>query len=131
MTTLRMSSYSLIILSVFLLIIQTCSYATAFAPVGNAISIHQRNQIQTTVLFSTNEDDVPSSLEEKMKSWEASEDEIKAATLGGVVPGRSDAFDVGLYVAFRLMVLSGIFFAIFPFIMSNIDTSSVGPPPTV
>ena len=131
MTTLRMSSYSVIILSVFLLIIQTCNYATAFAPVANTISIHQRNQIQTTVLFSTNEDDVPSSLEEKMKSWEASEDEIKAATLGGVVPGRSDAFDVGLYIAFPLMVLSGIFFAIFPFIMSNIDTSSVGPPPTV
>lgn len=131
MTTLRMSSYSVIILSVFLLIIQTCSYATAFAPVANTRSIHQRNQIQTTVLFSTNEDDVPSSLEEKMKSWEASEDEIKAATLGGVVPGRSDAFDVGLYIAFPLMVLSGIFFAIFPFIMSNIDTSSVGPPPTV
>ena len=29
------------------------------------------------------------SLEEKMKSWEASEEEIKAATLGGVVPGTS------------------------------------------
>ena len=126
-----MSSYSVIILSVFLLISQTCSYDTAFIPVANTRSIHLRNQIQTTVLFSTNEDDVPSSLEEKMKSWEASEDEIKAATLGGVVPGRSDAFDVGLYIAFPLMVLSGIFFAIFPFIMSNIDTSSVGPPPTV
>lgn len=70
------------------------------------------------------------SLEEKMKSWEASEEEIRAATLGGVVPGRSDAFDVGLYIAFPLMVLSGLVFAFFPIIMGNIDTSSVGPPPT-
>ena len=55
------------------------------------------------------------SLEEKMKSWEASEEEIKAATLGGVVPpgggsgdgvGRTDAFDVGLYIAFPIMVLA-------------------------
>jgi len=54
-----------------------------------------------------------------MKSWEASEEEIKAATLGGVVPGtsiggakeaddagRTDAFDVGLYIAFPIMVIS-------------------------
>ena len=49
-----------------------------------------------------------------MKSWEASEEEIKAATLGGVVPGggsgdgvgRTDAFDVGLYIAFPIMVLA-------------------------
>ena len=66
-----------------------------------------------------------------MKSWEASEEEIKAVTLGGVVPGRSDAFDVGLYIAFPLMVASGLFFALFPFIMENIDTTSVGPPPTM
>ncbi len=67
------------------------------------------------------------SLAEKMKSWEATDDEIRAATLGGVVPGlsapglkgldgkfgnnesaggRADAFDVGLYIAFPIMVLS-------------------------
>lgn len=60
------------------------------------------------------------SLEEKMKSWEASEEEMKAATLGGMVPGtrigacvaagesagRTDAFDVGLYIAFPIMILS-------------------------
>ena len=67
------------------------------------------------------------SLAEKMKSWEATEDEIRASTLGGVVPGlsapgmkgfdgkfgsdkgtggRTDAFDVGLYIAFPIMVLS-------------------------
>jgi hypothetical protein len=71
------------------------------------------------------------SLAEKMKSWEATDEEIRAATLGGVVPGlsapglkgfdgnfgnndrggapggsRTDAFDVGLYIAFPIMVLS-------------------------
>jgi hypothetical protein len=30
-----------------------------------------------------------------MKGWEATEEEVKAKTLGGIVPGRSDAFDVG------------------------------------
>lgn len=53
------------------------------------------------------------SLEQKMKAWDASEEELKAATLGGVIPGgrdsgvgRTDAFDVGLYIAFPIMVLS-------------------------
>eukprot|EP00571_Detonula_confervacea_P017283 CAMPEP_0172297554 /NCGR_PEP_ID=MMETSP1058-20130122/530_1 /TAXON_ID=83371 /ORGANISM="Detonula confervacea, Strain CCMP 353" /LENGTH=133 /DNA_ID=CAMNT_0013006719 /DNA_START=61 /DNA_END=462 /DNA_ORIENTATION=+ len=76
------------------------------------------------------------SLEEKMKSWEASEEEIRAASLGGVVPGlgsgesRTDAFDVGLYIAFPIMVLSCLAFAFFPFIVEHIDITSVGPPPT-
>ena len=84
---------------------------------------------------SSSEDQVVSSskksLEEKMKAWEATEEEVKAATLGGMVPGRSDAFDVGLYIAFPLMVLSGLAFAAFPLIMGNLDVDSVGPPPTV
>jgi hypothetical protein len=84
-----------------------------------------------------------SSLEKKMKSWEASEDEIRAATLGGVIPGsgnnkqaaedgaeRSDAFDIGLYIAFPIMVIGCLIFAFFPLIVSNIDVTSVGPPPT-
>lgn len=98
------------------------------------------------------------SLAEKMKSWEASEDEIRSATLGGVVPGvsapgvkgfdgkfgdknsrsdgavtgsRTDAFDVGLYIAFPIMVLSCLAFVFFPFLIGNIDVSSVGPPPTM
>lgn len=97
------------------------------------------------------------SLAEKMKSWEATEDEIRAATLGGVVPGlsapglkgfdgkfgdkngseeggmvtgsRTDAFDVGLYIAFPIMVLSCLAFVFFPFLIDNIDVSSAGPPP--
>ena len=66
-----------------------------------------------------------------MANWEATEDEIKAATLGGVVPGRSDSFDVGLYIAFPLMVASGLLFAFFPLIMGNLDVDSVGPPPSM
>jgi hypothetical protein len=78
------------------------------------------------------------SLEDKMKSWEATEEEIKAATLGGLVPQlrdnskeRNDAFDVGLYIAFPFMVVSGLMFALFPLIVGNLDVNSVGPPPTI
>ena len=68
------------------------------------------------------------SLEEKMKSWEASEEEIRAASLGGVIPQsreRTEAFDIGLYIAFPIMVLTGLAFAFFPFIMGNIDVSNI------
>ena len=70
------------------------------------------------------------SLEEKMKSWEASEEEIKAATSGGIVPegGRSDAFDAGLWILFPLMVGSGLIFAFFPLLMRNIDVSNIEVP---
>ena len=71
------------------------------------------------------------SLEDKMKEWEASEEEMKNASLGGMVPGRSDGFDIGLFLAFPFIVGSALLFAIFPFIMDKIDVSSVGPPPTV
>ena len=71
------------------------------------------------------------SLEDKMKDWEASDEEIKNASLGGVVPGRTDGFDIGLFLAFPFIVGSALFFAIFPLIMDKIDVSSVGPPPTV
>jgi len=80
---------------------------------------------------STSASDEPTkkvSLEEKMKSWEASEEEIRAASLGGVVPQgreRTEAFDVGLYIAFPIMVLTGLAFAFFPFIMGSIDVSDV------
>ena len=77
------------------------------------------------------------SLEEKMKAWEATEEEVRASTLGGIVPGsskdaeRSDAFDVGLYIAFPIIVLSSLAFAFFPFLVGNLDVDSVGPPPTL
>ena len=73
------------------------------------------------------------SLEEKMASWEASEEELKAASLGGLTPGKrgTDGFDIGLYIAFPIIVVTSLLFAVFPFIMDKIDVSSVGPPPTV
>ena len=81
--------------------------------------------------------EVKVSLEEKMQKWEASEEELKNASLGGVVPGLvaggtgADGFDIGLYVAFPIIVLTSLAFAFFPFIMDKIDVTSVGPPPTV
>ena len=115
----------------------------------------QPNFITSPLYNANSEEDAESSsssrlsLEEKMKSWEASEDEIRAATLGGIIPGssvmsnknkeaagtdggagRSDAFDIGLYIAFPIMVIGCLIFAFFPLIVSNIDVTSVGPPPT-
>jgi hypothetical protein len=121
----------LFLLLAAVILLQILSGSEAFSPSRPFFS---KASTCSTPLYNTEEDDVPSkpsSLEEKMSSWEASEDEIKAATLGGVVPGRNDAFDVGLYIAFPLMVASCLLFAAFPFIMGNIDTSSVGPPPTI
>ena len=76
------------------------------------------------------------SLEEKMKQWEATEEEMKAATLGGfgmpkASKERTGAFDIGLYIAFPFMVIGSLAFALFPFIMDKIDVTSVGPPPTI
>ncbi|GMI09707.1 hypothetical protein TrLO_g5303 [Triparma laevis f. longispina] len=70
------------------------------------------------------------SLEEKMKSWEATEEDIKAATLGGMVP-KSDGFNITLWILFVPIVGFSLLFAIFPFIMGNIDVTEFGPPPTV
>lgn len=70
-------------------------------------------------------------LEEKMASWEASEEELKAASLGGLTPNKADGFDIGLYIAFPIIVATSLLFAVFPFIMDKIDVTSVGPPPTV
>jgi len=79
-----------------------------------------------------NPTEVKVTLEEKMQSWEASEEEIKKASLGGLVAGGSgtDGFDIGLYIAFPIIVITSLAFAFFPFIMNNIDVTSVGPPPT-
>jgi hypothetical protein len=93
------------------------------------------HEIATTTTTTTT---TQQSLQEKMKKWQASEEEIKAASLGGVVPkkqqqqqdgGRSDSFDVGLYVAFPFMIVACLLFLAFPFFADHIDVSSVGPPP--
>lgn len=84
---------------------------------------------------SASSSDAPKlSLEEKMKSWEASEEEIKAASLGGITAGSksgTDGFDVGLWVMFPFIVATSLLFFVFPFIKDSIDVSSVGPPPMV
>ena len=118
--------------------------AHAFSPKPLNLKTRSLGSSTTTRLYEAAEDDdttqpsksspsSSSSLEEKMKSWEASKEEVQAATLGGMVPGGrsdTDAFDVGLYVAFPLMVLASLAVVVFPLFMGNIDTSSVGPPPT-
>jgi len=70
------------------------------------------------------------SLEEKMLAWEATDEEKRASTLGGIVPS-SDGFDVGLWIMFPFIVATSLLFFVFPFIMDKIDVSSVGPPPMV
>ena len=88
---------------------------------------------------------VKRSLEEKMKSWEASPDddtavskswaasklEIRETMSKAPDAQRSGAFDLGLYIAFPLMVISGLMVAFFPLLLDSIDTTSVGPPPTM
>lgn len=83
---------------------------------------------------SEGEPETKISLEEKMKSWEASEEEIKAASLGGITAGSkggADGFDIGLWIMFPFIVATSLLFFVFPFIMDKIDVSSVGPPPMV
>ena len=83
---------------------------------------------------ATADDPKKLSLEEKMKSWEASEEEIKAASLGGITAGSksgTDGFDVGLWAMFPFIVATSLLFFVFPFIKDSIDVSSVGPPPMV
>eukprot|EP00559_Dactyliosolen_fragilissimus_P000859 CAMPEP_0184868386 /NCGR_PEP_ID=MMETSP0580-20130426/30246_1 /TAXON_ID=1118495 /ORGANISM="Dactyliosolen fragilissimus" /LENGTH=91 /DNA_ID=CAMNT_0027369237 /DNA_START=273 /DNA_END=548 /DNA_ORIENTATION=- len=89
------------------------------------------SSLQSTEDDDTETEGVKQSLEDKMKSWEASEEEIKAASLGGITPGKNDGFDIGLYLAFPIIVGTSLLFAVFPFIMDKIDVTSVGPPPIV
>jgi hypothetical protein len=104
---------------------------TATFPFQRTALKNTSSQEDSTGENVSSEVDAKKSLEEKMKGWEASEEEIKASSLGGVTPGRTDAFDIGLYIAFPFMILGSLAFALFPFIMDKIDVSSVGPPPMV
>lgn len=133
----------LLLAAIILQIISTNTFTIPTSSTTTIISTQNRFTLQP--LYMANDDSESSSssttsLEEKMKSWEASEEEIKAATLGGVVPGssiggsesanRRDGFDVGLWIAFPIMVISCLAFVFFPILIGNIDVSSVGPPPT-
>ena len=91
-------------------------------------------------------EDAASSLEAKMASWEASEEEVRSSTLGGNLPlvgmpglpGRMtrtdqptkmDGFDVGMNISGIILFPLAILLAAFPFFIGTIDVSSVGPPP--
>ena len=77
-------------------------------------------------------DDVSETLTEKMASWEATEEEVKAATLGGLTPtssGSGDAFDIGLWLAFPPLFLSLMLFLLFPFLRDNVIDLGDLPPP--
>lgn len=122
---------------IVLLLLGLLSISFAFIP--SRIQPNGLPIATTYPLYANQADDTPAetklSLEDKMKSWEASEEEIRAASLGGVVPSgnsgeRTDAFDVGLYILFPIMIIGLGLFAFFPILVQNIDVTSVGPPPT-
>lgn len=110
---------------------ETTSTIPFFATLQDATD----NNISPAAGVAVVTDKTAKSLQDKMSNWEASEEEIKAATLGGMNPGGlggrkgNDGFDVGLYIAFPFMILGSLLFAFFPLIMDKIDVSSVGPPP--
>jgi hypothetical protein len=82
---------------------------------------------------STDSDDTKSRLAEKMASWEASEEELRNASLGGLIPGKAnriDGFDLGLWILFPLMVGTAAILLFLPLFIDQIDINSVGPPPT-
>jgi len=66
---------------------------------------------------STDDSATKKSLEEKMKDWESTEEEIKEKSLGGLYVGRkSDGLDIGIALAFPVVILV---FAVIPFIMGQ------------
>jgi len=107
-------------------LIKSQSFTTLKAP---SIVVRKSTENESEVETATEQ---KLTLEEKMKSWEATDEELKAASLGGVIPGKNaDGFDIGLALAFPLMIGTSLLFLLFPFIKDSIDVTSVGPPPTV
>jgi hypothetical protein len=97
--------------------------------------------------------DSPLTLEEKMKSWEATDEEKRAATLGGLTPGSLDGrldashlqmpklfltrppltwvflgFDIGLAIAFPFIVGTCALFILFPMYAPGLAGSVEAPP---
>ncbi len=86
-------------------------------------------------------------LEDKMKGWEASEEEQRAKTLGGNIPlvgmpgrpgrmtrkdqpTRADGFDITMGISAVILFPLAVILFTFPFWIGSVDISSVGPPPT-
>lgn len=96
----------------------------------------------------TPDGEAESSLSDKMASWDATDDERRATTLGGNLPGmvpglgppgrdtrtdqpdKMDGFDIGLNSSMLFLLPLLLIFASVPFWIGSIDVSSVGPPPT-
>ena len=133
------SSIICLVVQLSLVLHQSCTDAFSPSRLNVSNSVRNNNSPKLTHLYETeidseessSVDDAKVSLEEKLKSWEATEEEVKAASLGGLTPNKVDGFDLGLYIMFPFMVATGVLFGIFPFIMDKIDVSSVGPPPMV
>lgn len=92
-------------------------------------------------------DGIESSLQQKMASWDATDEEQRASTLGGNLPlvglpgkpGRMtrkdqptkmDGFDVGMNISGLVLFPLAILLLSVPFWIGTIDVSDVGPPPT-
>ena len=76
-----------------------------------------------------------------MAKWEATEEEKRKATLGGIIPkpgfmtrtdqpSKVDSFDASMYVSGLILFPLAIIVLTFPFWIGNVDLSSAGPPPT-
>ena len=145
-----MNSISYLYALVLAFCVEFASVANAFAPVKTEAAAFRpalsnvplTPRTSNTVMLMAEDGDesegarpeTKMSLDEKMQSWEASEEEIKAASLGGITAGSkggTDGFDIGLWIMFPFIVATSLLFFVFPFIMDKIDVSSVGPPPMV
>ena len=77
-----------------------------------------------------------------MAGWEASAEEQRKATLGGLIPGKPgfmtrtdqpdqvDGFDVGLGLSGLILLPLALLIASFPIWIGSLDLSSAGPPPS-
>jgi hypothetical protein len=68
-------------------------------------------------------------LAEKMQSWEATDEERRASTLGGLIPGKIDGFDLTLNFLFPIMLVACLGIALFPLWAGLVVGDAPGPPP--
>ena len=110
-------------------LLASCATTSAFAPTASALRSSSLRRVESSEEAVTAEpaadvpsdDEVSDALKDKMMSWEATDEERKAATLGGLTPTSSgvDGFDLGLYIAFPFLFGSLCLFLFFPLIGSR------------
>ena len=116
-------------------LLASCATTSAFAPTASALRSSSLRRVESSEEAVTadpavsaepaadvpSDDEVSDALKDKMMSWEATEEERKAATLGGLTPTSSgvDGFDLGLYIAFPFLFGSLCLFLFFPLIGSR------------